>query len=138
MVAASTRSQSTLTPMPGPVGTGTVPSPLTSIPGLIRSGSEIAGAGGDVARHREVREGREGDVVGTADAAFQHAAAPDGNPVGLAEVVEADGRSVAADPPRLDVDDPAVLEGDRSSAARTVWIDSSRQIGVAIRFCRAA
>ena len=39
-VAAATRSQSTVTPIPGPVGTGTVPSRLTSIPGSIRSGTK--------------------------------------------------------------------------------------------------
>lgn len=39
-VACCTRSQSTVTPMPGASGTGIVPSGLTSIAGSIRSGTK--------------------------------------------------------------------------------------------------
>ena len=39
-VTAFTLSQSIVTPMPGPVGTATVPAALTSIPGSIRSGAK--------------------------------------------------------------------------------------------------
>ena len=44
---------------------------------------------------------------------LEHAAAPHRDPVGGADVVDAAGLEVAADPPRLDVDDRAGAERDR-------------------------
>jgi len=62
-------------------------------------------AGGDVARKREIRKCGHGDVVGAADAGFEHATAPDGNVFGLAEIVDAAGFVVAADAAEFNVDD---------------------------------
>ena len=93
-------------------------------------GRVVAAARGDVARQREIRQRRQVDVVGAADAALEHAAVPDRDAVRRAQ------RSwsridcgVAADPARLDVDDPAGAQRDAPlPPARTQWIDSSRQI----------
>src|SRR5271156_3214860 len=48
----------------------------------------VAGAGGDVAWEGEVGEGGKVNVVGAAYAGFEHAAAPDGDVVLLAEIVD--------------------------------------------------
>src|SRR5260221_14267098 len=53
-----------------------------------------------------------GDVVGAAYAGFEHAAAPDGDGIFGAEVVDAFGLQGAADAAELDVDDFAGAEGD--------------------------
>src|SRR5207244_3333940 len=50
----------------------------------------IAFARRDIAREDEVRQGRKRDVVGAADAGFEHASAPDGNAVGLGQVMNTD------------------------------------------------
>ena len=57
-----------------------------------------------------------------------------GMPCARREIVQPDRLAVAADAARLDVDDPAGAERDAPPrAARSEWIDSSRQIGVGIR-----
>jgi len=72
----------------------------------------VAGAGGDVAGQREVGLGGHGDVVGAAYTGLQHAAAPDGDGIFGAEIVDAFGLQVAADAAEFDVDDFAGTEGD--------------------------
>ena len=72
----------------------------------------VAGAGGDVAGEREIGLRGHGDVVSAADAGFEHAAAPNGNVVFLAEIVDAFGLEVAADAAEFDVDDFAGAESD--------------------------
>jgi hypothetical protein len=68
--------------------------------------------GGDIAGEGEVGERGEGDVVGAADAGFEHAAAPDGDVALLAEVVDFEGFGEAADAAEFDVDDAAGVEAD--------------------------
>ena len=69
-------------------------------------------AGGDVAGEREIGERGHGDVLGAADAGFEHAAAPDGDGVFPAEIVNAFGFVETADAAELDVDDLAGTERD--------------------------
>ena len=76
----------------------------------------VAFAGGDVAGEREIGERGQRDVLGTADAGFEHAAAPDGDAVLLTKIVNAPPEGVAADAPELYVDDFAGPEGDGGSA----------------------
>src|SRR5579862_8682651 len=47
------------------------------------------------------------------DARFEHAAAPDGNAMGLCQIMDAQSLAKPAYAPELDVDDPACLEPDR-------------------------
>ena len=70
----------------------------------------VAGAGGDVAGERKVGQGGHGDVVGATDAGFEHAAAPIGDGIFLAEILDAFGLQVTADAAELDVDDFAGAE----------------------------
>ena len=72
----------------------------------------VTGAGADVARQRETGQRGHGDVVGTADAGFQHASAPHRDGVFAAEIVNAAGLQVAADASEFDVDDLAGAERD--------------------------
>ena len=69
-------------------------------------------AGGDVAGEREIGERGHGDVLRATDAGFEHAAAPDGDVVFLAEIVDAFGFMESADAAKLDVDDFAGAERD--------------------------
>jgi len=57
----------------------------------------ITVTGGDVAGEREIGEGGHGDVLRAADTGFEHAAAPDGDGVFLAEIVNAFGLEKTAD-----------------------------------------
>lgn len=54
-------------------------------------------AGGDVAGKREIGESGHGDVLGAADAGFEHPTTPDGDGILLAEVVNAFCLEEAAD-----------------------------------------
>ena len=72
----------------------------------------VAGARADVAGQGEIRERGERDVAGAANAALQHAAAPDGDRVAPAEVVDRPGLREAADPSGLDVHDPSGPQGE--------------------------
>src|SRR6202007_1039259 len=69
-------------------------------------------AGGYVAGEGEVGEGGHGDVLGAADAGFEHAAAPDGDGIFLAEIVDTFCLEEAADAAEFDVDDFAGAESD--------------------------
>ena len=96
---------------------------------------EVAPACGHVTRQREIRQGREVDIVGTADAAFQHATVPDGNGVSCGQIVDLDGLGVPADPPWLDVDHPAgsELDGFRGAAdgvQRLIQADRRAEAGL--------
>jgi len=80
----------------------------------------VTAGGGDIAGQREVGQGRERNVVGTADAGLEHAAAPDRNaPLG-GRVVNGDGFAEAADSPALDVDDAAGFHVDRGESVAAV------------------
>ncbi len=72
----------------------------------------IAFAGGHIAREAEIGKGRERDIVRAADAGFEHPAAPDGNAMALAEVVDAPRHGVAADAAQFDIDDLAGAQLD--------------------------
>src|SRR6266568_883878 len=72
----------------------------------------VAFAGSDIAREGEIGKRREGDIVRAADAGFEHAAAPDGDAVTLAEIVDAPRHGVTADTAKLDVDDLAGAQFD--------------------------
>ena len=67
--------------------------------------SPIALAGGDITGERVAAKGRDGDVVNAADAAFQHATAPNRNIARQAELLDFPSARVAADTAELDVDD---------------------------------
>src|SRR6516162_2195474 len=69
-------------------------------------------AGGDIAGERKICKSGHGDVLRAADAGFKHASAPDGNAVALAEVVDALGLKMPADPSEFDVDDLASAQSD--------------------------
>ncbi len=99
----------------------------------------VAAGGGRVARQGEARESRQRDVRGTAEARLEHPAAPDGDAVLDADVVDAARLEVAADAAGLDVDDAACAERDRvlrgsSRGDRLVEADrradEPRQLGV--------
>src|SRR4029077_19203040 len=66
----------------------------------------------EVAGETKVRQRRESHVVRATDAALEHAAAPHGNLVALADVVDRLGDGEAADASRLDVDDLSRAELD--------------------------
>src|SRR5262249_60639364 len=83
----------------------------------------VAGASGNVARQRKVRQRGHGDVVGAANTGFQHAAAPDRYGVALAEVVDMPGLEMSADPAELDVDDFAGTKGS-GFFGLLVWVDA--------------
>ena len=72
----------------------------------------VAGGGADVAGQSEIGLRGHGDVVSAADAGFEHASAPDGDGVFLAEIVDAAGFVVATDAAKFDVDDFAGAESD--------------------------
>src|SRR5215469_13077033 len=72
----------------------------------------VAPARGNVAGQRKSGKSGHRDVVGAADAGFQHATAPYGDPQGAAQVVDAPRFSVPADPAQLDVDNPACAQFD--------------------------
>src|SRR5215472_3934566 len=72
----------------------------------------VAAAGGNVAGQRKSGKSGHRDVVGAADAGFQHATAPYGDPQGAAQIVNAPRFSVSADPAKLDVDNPACAQFD--------------------------
>ena len=138
-VAAATRSATMCTPMPGTVGHRDRAIGRDLDLRIDQVGREVAPAGGDVARQREVRQRRQVNVVRAADAALEHAAVPHRNAVRGRQIVQADRLAMTADPARLDVDDPAGAGVDRLLGERArVWIDSSRQIGVRIRCCSRA
>ena len=94
-------------------GTAIVPSARDVDRRLDQVGLVVALAGGDVAGQREVRQAREMDVVGAADAALEHAAVPHRNAVRRAQIVQLDRLAVAADAAGLDVDDLAGPGVDR-------------------------
>src|SRR6185437_4291823 len=72
----------------------------------------IALAGRNIAGQDEVRQRREGDVMGPANAAFQHAPAPDWDTVRLAEVVNAFCLCEAPDPAEFHIDDSSSFQAD--------------------------
>src|SRR5215471_10708049 len=72
----------------------------------------VAATGGNVTGQRKSGKGRHRDVVGAADAGFQHATAPYGDPQGAAQVVDATRFRVSADPAKFDVDNPACAQFD--------------------------
>src|SRR5579864_9439016 len=72
----------------------------------------IALAGGHVTGEGIAGKGRGGNVVGTADATFEHAAAPRGNVVTKTESLNLAGTGVAAHPAELDVHDPSGAQFD--------------------------
>src|SRR5664279_173837 len=72
----------------------------------------VARAGTQVSRDAEPREGRERHVVRAADTALEHPAAPDGDLVLHAEIVNRARLRKSTDAPRLDVDDAAGTERD--------------------------
>src|SRR6266568_8164969 len=72
----------------------------------------VAFAGSNITREGEIGKGRECDIVRAADAGFEHAAAPDGDAVTLAEIVDAPRNGVTADTAKLDVDDLAGAQFD--------------------------
>ena len=80
---------------------------------LDQVGIEVALARGDVAGQREVRQRRQVDVRGAADARLEHAAVPHRDAVRGAQIVQPDRLGEAADAARLDVDDAAGAGGDR-------------------------
>src|SRR5579859_6327442 len=59
-------------------------------------------AGRDIAGQHEIRKRRERDVVGAADAGFEHASTPHRDAVGLRNIMDALGLAKAADAPELD------------------------------------
>ena len=69
-------------------------------------------AGGDVAGEGEIGKSGHGDILGAADAGFEHAAAPDRNAIALAKIVDAFGLEKTADATEFDIDDFASAEGD--------------------------
>src|SRR5271167_128625 len=75
----------------------------------------VAAAGGDVAGKSEIGERGHGYVVGAADAGFEHAAAPDGNGLIFAEIVDAAGGGVSADAAEFHIDDFAGSDFDRGA-----------------------
>src|SRR5262249_4471667 len=74
---------------------------------------EGAGGGGGVAGEGEGLQGGQGQGGWGAYPGFQHAAAPDGDAVCGAQVVDGAGREVAADPGRFDVDHRAGCQPQR-------------------------
>src|SRR5690606_42166501 len=79
----------------------------------------VAAARREVAGQAEVGEGSERDVVGAADAALQHPAAPYRDAVGRAEVVDGARGGEPPYPSRFDVDDAAASEIGRASCRET-------------------
>ena len=80
----------------------------------------VARARAQIARKAEVRQRRERHVVRAADAALEHAAAPDGNSVRVADIVNRLRLRESADAPGLDVDDPPAPSAIMSSARSTL------------------
>ena len=78
--------------------------------GIDQIGRVVATARCHVTGQREVRQGREMNVVRPPDAALEHAAVPDRHAVARREVVHRERGAVAAEATRLDVDDPAGVE----------------------------
>src|SRR5260370_21697265 len=62
-------------------------------------------AGGNMAGKRGAGQGRDGNVVGPADTALEHAAAPHGYVAGEAESLDLASAGVAADATHFDVND---------------------------------
>jgi hypothetical protein len=73
----------------------------------------IPAAGGNVPRQSKSRQGRHGNVVGTADSRLQHPSAPNGNAAFSADIVHSACTTVSANPAQLDIDDPAGLDFKR-------------------------
>ena len=100
----SRTSRSSVTPKPGAGGHGDV-----AVDDLDRLGHDVGGPEParrrDVAGQREPVERGEGGVGGPPDAGLEHPAAPHRDAPLAAQVVDAAGRQVAADPAGLDVDD---------------------------------
>src|SRR5690348_7612982 len=67
----------------------------------------VAAACGDIPWQREVGEGRERNVMRTADSGLQHSSAPHGNASSLAEIMDAARDRVSPHPSQLDVDNLA-------------------------------
>src|SRR5579859_1227906 len=67
-------------------------------------------AGGDIAGKRIAGKGRGGDVVGAADATFEHAAAPGRNIFVQAIRLDGAGARMAADAAEFDIDDAGGAE----------------------------
>jgi hypothetical protein len=65
-------------------------------------------------------QGREGDVVGTADAGLEHAAAPDGDPTLGRRVMDGDGLGEASYATDFDVDDAAGVHVDGGEGVAAV------------------
>lgn len=80
----------------------------------------VAFGGGDIAGQGEVGERGDGDVVGTANAGFEHAAAPYGDAELLGYVVNGDGFGEATDAACLDVDDLPAAEFESCAGVTTV------------------
>src|SRR5580700_7512802 len=78
----------------------------------------VAFGGGDGSGQAEVLQRGKRDVVGAADAGFEHATAPDWDLLGVADVVDFHGFAETADPADFDVDDAACagLDGNGRGA----------------------
>src|SRR6516225_10106563 len=72
----------------------------------------VARAGGNIAGQGVAGKGGHGDIVSAPDAGFEHAPAPDGNPLGPAICLNVARAGVAADAAEFDVDDAAGAELD--------------------------
>src|SRR5438105_427831 len=97
----------------------------------------IALAGRDVAGQREIRERGERDIVRAADSGFEHAAAPDGNAVILAEIVDAPRRRESAHAAELHIDDAAGAQ--RNGSLRVLFgmdalVEADRSHELALQF----
>ena len=82
------RSSTGWTPIPGPSGTRILPGPLQLDERVDEVLLVVAPARREVVGQLEVRERGDVEVVGPADAALEHAAAPDRDAVRLAVVVD--------------------------------------------------
>src|SRR5262249_28844139 len=91
-----------------------------------------------ITRKFEILQTGESDVVGTADAGFQHAAAPHGDTVIAADIVNGANFFVTADAAELDVDDPASADLDRLTgvlAGMNRFIKTDWRLDVFLQLC---
>src|SRR6202789_3433005 len=96
----------------------------------------IAAAGGNVAGQREIRQRGHGDVVGAADAGFEHAAAPHRNRFRLTQIVNFPGGGVAADAAEFHIDDFAGADFDRGAGVLVIVntsVEADRRFELALQ-----
>jgi hypothetical protein len=81
----------------------------------------ISLARGNISRKRETRERGHRDVVRPPNTSLQHSATPDRNGVLAADLLDPPRFAVAADPPELNINDPAGFQFDgRESVPRII------------------